>query len=135
PISLVIAVLLWLITFSYRQTIHAYPSGGGAYIVAKENLGMHAGLTAAAALLVDYTLTVAVSISSGVAAITSAVQGTQFAWLSNYSVALCLTAIALIAVANLRGIRESGAVFAVPTYLFVVSLLVTIIWGLVYHFQ
>jgi amino acid transporter len=135
PISLVIAVLLWLITFSYRQTIHAYPSGGGAYIVAKENLGMHAGLTAAAALLVDYTLTVAVSVSSGVAAITSAAQGTRFAWLSNYSVALCLTAIALISLANLRGIRESGAVFAVPTYLFVVSLLVTIIWGLVYHFQ
>ena len=79
PISLVIAVLLWLITFSYRQTIHAYPSGGGAYIVAKENLGTYAGLAAAAALLVDYTLTVAVSISSGVAAITSAAQGTQFA--------------------------------------------------------
>lgn len=135
PISLVIAVLLWLITFSYRQTIHAYPSGGGAYIVAKENLGMNAGLTAAAALLVDYTLTVAVSISSGVAAITSAVQGTQFAWLSDYRVALCLGAIALIALANLRGIRESGAIFAVPTYLFVVSLLVTIVWGLVYHFQ
>ena len=95
PISLVIAVLLWLITFSYRQTIHAYPSGGGAYIVAKENLGMHAGLTAAAALLVDYTLTVAVSISSGVAAITSAAQGTQFAWMSDYRVSLCLAAIAL----------------------------------------
>ena len=80
--SLAIVVLLWLISFSYRQTIHAYPSGGGAYIVAKENLGMYAGLTAAAALLVDYTLTVAVSISSGVAAVTSAAQGSPVAWIS-----------------------------------------------------
>jgi amino acid transporter len=135
PISLAIVVLLWLITFSYRQTIHAYPSGGGAYIVAKENLGMYAGLTAAAALLVDYTLTVAVSISSGVAAITSAAQGTPVAWLIDYRVALGLTAIAFIALANLRGVRESGAIFSVPTYLFVVSLLVTIVWGLVHHFQ
>jgi amino acid transporter len=134
PISLAIVVLLWLITFSYRQTIHAYPSGGGAYIVAKENLGMYPGLTAAAALLVDYTLTVAVSISSGVAAVTSAVQGTPFAWVSGHRVVLCLAAIALITLANLRGIRESGAIFSVPTYLFVVSLLVTIGWGLVRHF-
>ena len=135
PISLAIVVLLWLITFSYRQTIHAYPSGGGAYIVAKENLGMYAGLTAAAALLVDYTLTVAVSISSGVAAVTSAAQGTPVAWISEHRVIVCLAAIALITLANLRGIRESGAIFSVPTYLFVVSLLVTIGWGLFHHFR
>ena len=91
---------------------------------------MYAGLTAASALLVDYTLTVAVSISSGVAAVTSAAQGTPLAWISDHRVALCLSAIALITLANLRGIRESGAIFAVPTYLFVVSLLVTICWGL-----
>src|SRR3954451_8302867 len=135
PISLAIVVLLWLITFSYRQTIHAYPSGGGAYIVAKENLGVYAGLTAAAALLVDYTLTVAVSISSGVAAVTSAVQGTPFAWISDHRVVLCLAAITLITLANLRGIRESGVIFSVPTYLFVVSLLITIGWGLIQHFR
>jgi amino acid transporter len=103
--------------------------------VAKENLGMHAGLTAAAALLVDYTLTVAVSISSGVAAITSAAQGSSLAWISDHRVLLCLTAIVLITLANLRGIRESGAIFSVPTYLFVVSLLFTIVWGFVRHLQ
>jgi amino acid transporter len=84
PISLAIVVLLWLVTFSYRQTIYAYPSGGGAYIVAKDNLGIYAGLTAGAALLVDYVLTVSVSISSGVAAVTSATQGTPLAWLAHY---------------------------------------------------
>jgi amino acid transporter len=84
PISLTIAVLLWLVTSSYRQTIHAYPSGGGAYIVAKENLGTTAGLTAAAALLVDYVLTVSASVAAGVAAVTSAAQGTDFAWLAEH---------------------------------------------------
>src|SRR2546423_10137846 len=81
PISLGIATLLVIVAISYRQTIHAYPSGGGAYIVAKDNLGTNAGLIAGAALLVDYVLTVSVSVSAGVAAVTSAAQGTQFAWI------------------------------------------------------
>src|SRR3954454_18462925 len=118
PITLVIALVLGIVATSYRQTIHAYPSGGGAYIVAKENLGTYPGLIAAAALLVDYVLTVSVSIAAGGAAITSAVQGTRYAWLDNHKVILCLIFIALIALANLRGVRESGALFATPTYLF-----------------
>jgi amino acid transporter len=130
PISLVIAVLLWLVTSSYRQTVHAYPSGGGAYIVAKENLGTTAGLTAAAALLVDYVLTVSVSVAAGVEAVTSAAQGTDFAWLAEYRAALCIGLIALVALANLRGIRQSGSIFAVPTYLFLFSFLGMIAWGL-----
>src|SRR5437588_1656132 len=84
PISAVIATLLAIVAFSYRQTIHAYPSGGGAFIVAKENLGTNPGLVAGAALLVDYVLTVSVSIAAGVAAITSATQGTSLAWLSQH---------------------------------------------------
>ncbi len=133
PISLVIAVLLWLVTASYRQTIHAYPSGGGAYIVAKENLGTTAGLTAAAALLVDYILTVSVSVAAGVEAVTSAAQGTEFAWLAGHRAALCVGMIILVALANLRGIRESGSIFAVPTYLFLFSFLGMIAWGLGYY--
>ena len=131
PISAVIAVLLCLVTFSYRQTIHAYPSGGGAYIVAKDNLGTYPGLTAAAALLVDYILTVSVSVAAGVAAITSAAQGTGFAWLAEHRTTLCIGIIALITIANLRGIRQSGVLFAVPTYLFLVSFLSMIVCGLV----
>ncbi|HTK37595.1 MAG TPA: APC family permease [Pyrinomonadaceae bacterium] len=134
PVSIAIAVLLGIVTVSYRQTIHAYPTGGGAYIVAKENLGTVPGLTAAAALLVDYVLTVSVSISAGVAAITSAAQGTSFAWISEHRVAICLAFIVLIAVANLRGVRESGALFAFPTYAFLVSFLFMIGYGLVYYF-
>jgi amino acid transporter len=117
PISLVIAALLATVAFSYRQTIHAYPTGGGAYIVAKENIGANAGLIAAASLLVDYTLTVAVSISAGVLAITSA-----FPQLDPYRVEMCLGFLAILAIGNLRGIRESGNIFAVPTYFFVVSI-------------
>ncbi len=132
PISLVIAVLLWLVTSSYRQTVHAYPSGGGAYIVAKDNLGTTAGLTAAAALLVDYVLTVSVSVAAGVEAVTSAAQGTDFAWLAEHRAALCVGMIALVALANLRGIRQSGSIFAVPTYLFLFSFLGMIAWGLGY---
>src|SRR6476660_3496899 len=98
PVSLGIAMLLAIVAISYRQTIHAYPSGGGAYIVAKENLGTTPGLVAAAALLVDYVLTVSVSIAAGVAAITSAVQGTRWSWLDNHKVILCLILIAFIAV-------------------------------------
>src|ERR1043165_1231437 len=134
PVSVGIAVLLAIVATSYRQTIHAYPSGGGAYIVAKENLGTSPGLIAAAALLVDYVLTVSVSIAAGVAAITSAVQGTRYAWVIDHKVALCLICIAFIAVANLRGIRESGALFATPTYVFVVSFLFMVGFGLFHYF-
>ena len=133
PISVGIALLLAIVAISYRQTIHAYPSGGGAYIVAKENLGQTPGLVAAAALLVDYVLTVSVSIAAGVAAITSAAQGTRFAWLNDHKVVLCLVFIAFIALANLRGVRESGALFATPTYVFVVSFLFMIGYGLFHY--
>jgi len=124
PISVVIASLLAIVAFSYRQTIHAYPTGGGAYIVAKENIGQTAGLIAAASLLVDYTLTVSVSISAGVLAITSA-----FPSLGVYRVEMCLAFLAILMLGNLRGIRESGRIFAVPTYFFIVSLFVLIIVG------
>ena len=130
PISIGIGVLLVIVATSYRQTIHAYPSGGGAYIVAKENLGTNAGLVAGASLLVDYVLTVAVSIAAGVAAITSMAQGTRYAWLDSHKVFLCLVFIAFIALANLRGVRESGALFAAPTYAFLISFLFMIGYGL-----
>ena len=134
PISIGIAILLGVVATSYRQTIHAYPSGGGAYIVAKENLGTTPGLIAGASLLVDYVLTVSVSIAAGVAAITSAVQGTNYAWLEKHRVVLCLIFIAFIAVANLRGVRESGALFATPTYLFLISFLFMIAFGFFHYF-
>jgi amino acid transporter len=134
PISIGIAALLAIVTISYRQTIHAYPSGGGAYIVAKENLGDVPGLVAGASLLVDYVLTVSVSIAAGVAAITSAVQGTRLAWLDDHKVALCLVFIAFIAVANLRGVRESGALFAAPTYIFLFSFLFMIGYGFFHYY-
>jgi amino acid transporter len=134
PISVGIAVLLVIVAISYRQTIHAYPSGGGAYIVAKENLGTTPGLVAGASLLVDYVLTVSVSIAAGVAAITSMAQGTRFAWLDEHKVALCLVCIAFIAVANLRGVRESGALFAAPTYAFVICFMFMIGYGIFHYF-
>jgi len=134
PITFVIAIVLVIVAISYRQTIFAYPSGGGAYIVAKENLGTTPGLVAAAALLVDYVLTVSVSISAGVAAITSAAQGTSWAWLDNHKVFICLGLIALIALANLRGVRESGALFAGPTYSFVISFMFMIGYGIIHYF-
>jgi amino acid transporter len=133
PLTLVIAVVLTIVAISYRQTIHAYPSGGGAYIVAKENLGTTPGLVAAAALLVDYILTVSVSISAGVAAITSAAQGTSWAWIDQHRVFLCLVLIGFIALANLRGVRESGALFAGPTYAFVVSFLFMVGYGILLY--
>jgi amino acid transporter len=133
PVSVGIALLLSIVAISYRQTIHAYPSGGGAYIVAKENLGQTPGLVAAASLLVDYVLTVSVSIAAGVAAITSAAQGTRFAWLNDHKVILCLVFIAFISLANLRGVRESGALFATPTYVFLVSFLFMIGYGLFHY--
>src|SRR5436190_4051457 len=130
PVSIGIALLLAIVTLSYRQTIHAYPSGGGAYIVAKENLGSNAGLVAAASLLVDYVLTVSVSVAAGVAAITSAAQGTSLAWISDYRVSIGVGCIVLVCVANLRGVRESGAIFALPTYAFLFSFLFMIAFGL-----
>ncbi|HVG32631.1 MAG TPA: APC family permease [Pyrinomonadaceae bacterium] len=133
PISVGIGVLLVIVATSYRQTIHAYPSGGGAYIVAKENLGTTPGLVAGASLLVDYVLTVSVSIAAGVAAITSMVQGTRFHWLDDHKVALCLVFITFIAIANLRGVRESGALFATPTYAFVICFLFMIGYG-IFHY-
>ena len=125
PISAAIALLLIVVTFSYRQTIFAYPSGGGSYIVASENLGRLPGLVAASALLIDYVLTVAVSVASGVAALVSAAP-----MLAPYVVPLGLTFIAILAVGNLRGVRESGALFAAPTYLFIGSLFALIAIGL-----
>ncbi|HEV8427822.1 MAG TPA: amino acid permease [Pyrinomonadaceae bacterium] len=134
PVSIGIAILLGIVATSYRQTIHAYPSGGGAYIVAKENLGTTPGLIAGASLLVDYVLTVSVSIAAGVAAITSAAQGTRYAWVNDHKVILCLIFIAFIATANLRGVRESGALFATPTYVFLVSFLFMIAFGFFHYF-
>jgi amino acid transporter len=117
PIALVIATILAIVVFSYRQTIHAYPGGGGAYIVARDNLGERPALIAAAALLIDYVLTVAVSIAAGVAAITSAIPHWHVS-----RVELTLGFVLVLMLGNLRGIRESGRIFAVPTYLFVASL-------------
>ena len=130
-IAIGITALLGILVLSYRQTIHAYPSGGGAYIVAKDNLGTQTGLVAAASLLVDYILTVAVSVSAGVAAITSAAQGTRFEFLQEHRVLLCIMFVVLIALINLRGVRESGAFFAGPTYLFIFSMLSLIVVGFI----
>ena len=124
PIAVAIAVLIAIVVSSYRQTIHAYPQGGGAYIVSKDNLGTCAGLVAGAALLIDYVLTVAVSVAAGVAAVTSAVPV-----LFRYRVWLCVAAVVVVAVANLRGIRESGNLVAAPTYLFIGSLGVLLVYG------
>jgi amino acid transporter len=131
PISIAIAALLIIVSISYRQTIHAYPSGGGAYIVAKENLGTFAGLTAAASLLVDYVLTVSVSVAAGVAALTSAAQGTSIEWIENYRVLIGVGFVVFICIANLRGVRESGTLFATPTYIFLFSFLFMIGFGLI----
>jgi amino acid transporter len=134
PISIGIVVLLTIVTLSYRQTIHAYPTGGGAYIVAKENLGTTPGLVAAASLLIDYVLTVSVSVAAGTAAITSAAQGTSFAWITDYRVSIGVVFVVLIAGANLRGVRESGSLFALPTYVFLLSFLFMIGYGLIFYF-
>jgi amino acid transporter len=125
-VALAIAVLFTIVAISYRQTVMAYASGGGSYIVARENLGLYPGLVAASALLTDYVLTVAVSIASGVAAIVSA-----FPALTEHRVLLCVFLIAFIAVVNLRGAKESGTLFAGPTYLFIFSVLFMLIVGTV----
>jgi amino acid transporter len=118
PVSVSIVILLGIVYFSYRQTIEAYPNGGGSYTVATENLGAGAGLLAAAALMIDYVLTAAVGISSGVGALISAVPRLQ-----PHTLALCLGILLLLTIVNLRGVREAGGVFMLPTYLFIVCLL------------
>src|SRR3990172_6198061 len=121
PIAVAIVILVAIVATSYYQTIHAYSSGGGAYIVAKENLGDYPGLVAGAALLIDYVLTVTVSVAAGIAALTSAFPSTR-----GYTVTMCLVSILFIAIINLRGVRESGKVFSLPVYLFIGSLLLLI---------
>ena len=125
PISVLIVAVLGIIVVSYRQTIRAYPNGGGSYIVAKENLGQLAGLVAAGALLVDYVLTVSVSVAAGVAAITSAFPGVS----PDVRVPVATACILAVMLVNMRGIRESGTVFAIPTYVFLVSVLALIAIG------
>src|SRR5690349_17774185 len=123
PLTWVILGLLAILFLSYWQTIAAYPNNGGSYVVAKENLGTNAGLLAAAALMLDYLLNVAVGISAGVGALTSAIPA-----LHSYTLPLCLGILAVITVANLRGTKESGLAWAVPTYTFVASLGVILAW-------
>jgi amino acid transporter len=126
PVSLSIVLLLAILTVSYRQIIFEYPEGGGAYIVAKSNLGKWPGLTAAAALMIDYVLTVSVSVAAGIAAVTSAIPP-----LFPHRVELCVLAILLVVTVNLRGVRESGKIFAAPTYFFIGMILVMLGAGLV----
>lgn len=121
PLAIAIAVLLTIVTISYRQTIHAYPNGGGAYIVARDNLGELPAQVAGAALLTDYILTVAVSISAGVEQITSGFQG-----LIPYRVEICVAVIVIMTIVNLRGVKESGRIFAVPTYFFLSMMFLTL---------
>ena len=127
PIGVAVAVLLTIVVTSYRQTIFAYPSGGGSYVVSRENLGENPSLIAGASLLVDYILTVAVSISAGVAALVSI---PAFRDLQAHRVFIGLVLIALISIANLRGIKESGRIFAVPTYIYIVSFSALLVYGL-----
>jgi amino acid transporter len=125
PISAVIVLILALVIFSYRQTVRAYPEGGGSYIVARENLGTLPGLVAAAALLIDYVLTVAVSAAAGAAAVTSAVP-----FLRDHPAAVAVSFLLIVAVGNLRGVRQSGRIFAVPTYMFITAMSAMIVTGL-----
>ena len=127
PIAIVVAVLLAIVIISYRQVIFAYPDGGGAYVVSRENIGETASLVAGASLMVDYVLTVAVSISAGVAAIVSI---PQFEGLAEHRVGLGLALIGLITIANMRGVKEAGSMFAIPTYIYIVLLGSLLIYGL-----
>src|SRR5580700_2751866 len=127
PISVAIITLLVIVFFSYLQTIAAYPMGGGSYTVARSNLGAFAGLLAAAALLTDYILTAAVGISAGVGALVSAVPSLQ-----PHTTALCLAILVVVTILNLRGLREAGLAFMLPTYLFVGTLAITIGGGLLH---
>jgi amino acid transporter len=124
PVSLAVAALLLVVVVSYRQTIRAYPNGGGAFIVANDNLGIRVGAVAAASLLTDYVLTVAVSVAAGVAAITSAAPG-----LIGWRVELSLVFVLLLTFANLRGVKEASTIFALPTYLFVITVLAMLVAG------
>ncbi len=126
PITASILVLLTIVYFSYQQTIGAYPQGGGSYTVASENLGVWPGLLAAAALMIDYVLTAAVGISAGVGALVSAAPELQ-----KYTLPLCLLILVILTIVNLRGASEAGAIFLIPTYLFIVCLLGAIVWGVV----
>ena len=128
PIAVLVVILLVLVANSYRETIHAYPDGGGAYVVARENLGVTPSLVAGASLLVDYVLTVAVSIAAGVLALYSLFPGLQ-----RYRVELCLLFLVILTVGNLRGVKESGRVFSVPTYLYIVIVIVFIVWATIQH--
>jgi amino acid transporter len=121
PVSAAIVALLTIVYFSYRQTIDAYPKGGGSYTVASENLGENAGLLAAAALMIDYILTAAVGISAGVGALISAAPGLQ-----PYTLQLCLGVLAILTLVNMRGVRDTGVIFMIPTYLFTGTLLIVI---------
>src|SRR3989449_8445675 len=125
PIAIVISVVMAIVIISYRQTVHAYPGGGGAYIVAHENLGELPGLIAAGALLSDYVLTVSVSIAAGTAALTS-----LFPELFDARVAVGVAFVAVLAIGNLRGIRESATIFAVPTYVYLVAIFALLAYGL-----
>src|SRR5690606_35683067 len=129
PIALAIALLIIVVTISYRQTVHAYPNGGGAFIVARDNFGKLPAAIAASALLSDYILTVAVSISAGVAQITSA-----FPELLPYRVAIAVGIIAIMTIINMRGVRESGVIFSIPTYFFLGMIFLTLIIGSVRYF-
>lgn len=129
PIAIGIALLVTIVVFSYIQTIMHYPRGGGAYFVTKDNLGVTPSLVAAGSILSDYVLTVAVSVSAGVRAVTSA-----FPWLHDYRVVIALAVIVLITWVNLRGLRESGTIFALPTYAFVAGVLAVIALGMVRYF-
>lgn len=131
PMALAVAVLLAIVVTSYRQTIKAYPSGGGAYIVSRENLGEYPSLVAGASLLVDYVLTVAVSVSAGVAAILSL---DAFAGLEEHRVLMTLAFVVILTAANLRGLKESGSIFAAPTYIYIVSMTALVGFGLVRSF-
>lgn len=124
PLSLIIILLLAIVYFSYRQTIEAYPGGGGSYTVAGQNLGAGAGLLAGAALMIDYLLTAAVGISAGVGALVSAAPRLQ-----PHTLALCLAILVLLTAVNLRGVREAGVLFLIPTYLYIGCLLAVIVWG------
>ncbi len=126
PITALICGILLIVYFSYRQTIKAYPGGGGSYTVASENLGQGPALVAGAALALDYILNVAVGISAGVGALVSALPSLQ-----SHTVVLCLGILGLLTLVNLRGVRESGVVFMLPTYAFVVTLVITIAVGTV----
>ena len=125
PIAIAVAVLLCVVAVSYQQIVRAYSTSGGAYVVARDNLGDFAGLLAASALLVDYVLTVAVSVSAGVLAITSAATS-----LASAKVGLAVGFVALLTLINLRGVRESGIAFAVPAYTFIAAMALTIVTGL-----